>query len=1174
MLLVSGPLSLHAQPQPDAFDHLTTADGLATNSVNTIFQDAQGFMWFGTDKGLHKYDGYRFTIYRHDEDDPHSLSDDRVLAVVEDRAGMLWIGTWRGLNRFDPATQRFTRYRHDPDDPNRLNAYRILSLHEDRAGLLWVGTSSGLNRLDRTTGTFTRYLHDVQDSTSIGGNSVSRILEDQAGRLWFGTWNGGGLNRFDRATETFIRYRPQNVTYHREVFRTLDLLESAERRLAALVQVGDNQDLSQSLTLTEPTQVLVVCVGEGLTTLEDYGWIENRDGAIVWEMALAQTKHAGGAEKNLIQVDLLTLPPGAYTLRYKSDYVHAYNTWNALPPRPERWGLQVLRVTREEARHIKTYVDQYERPNALSGNVFDLYEDQRGNIWIGNGWGLDRLDPETDTFTHYGDTPNDRLSDGPAVEAIEEDRNGILWIGSGSETPPFGLDALIRFDPRTGAFHPLPNDPAHPGGFQATRVRDIYEDRTGMLWIATLSHGLYTLDSSAATFTTYRHDPREEQSLSHPVVWAVHEDRDGALWIGTEDGLNRLDRQTGRLTVYTPASKDPGSLSHHHVKALLEDRNGVLWVGTYGGGLNRFDRATETFSSYRHDPIDSTTISSDTIEGLYEDQDGTLWASTWDAGWVSGLHRFDRATGTFTRYLYDPTDSTGLGHPYIKTIYEDQSGNFWVGTGDGLDRFDRKTGRFTHYLYDTPGAVVALYEDRAGRLWLSRSDGRVYRFDRETGQAEALTGRGALPQSNVEGLVGDDAGNLWFSTADNGLLRVNPDAETVRAYDLSDGLPSLDFNRGAVYQSESGEIFFGSRDGVVAFHPEQIRDNPHAPPVVLTGFTVQSRAVPVGPDAPLRAHLSVAEAVTLTYDQNDFTFEFAALNYINTEKNRYAYRLEGYDENWIEAGTSRQARYTNIPPGDYVFRVKGSNNDGVWNEEGASIRVTIQPAFWQTAWFRLLVLAAIAGLLAAAYRYRVAHLLKMERMRLRIAGDLHDDIGSKLSSIALMSEMVRDQAPLPPDQRAELSRIGVAARQIVDTLRDIVWFIDPEHDRPGDFVEKMQRTAATMFNGTTYTFACTDGALLDGTDMERRRNVFLIYKEALHNVVTHAQAETVAITVSNGEGTFPLTVQDDGVGFDPETVAGGHGLKNMQRRADELGARLEIRSHPGEGTTISLVLPE
>ena len=869
VLMGNGPLWSSAQPQDLKFDHITTREGLATNAVNAMLQDRQGFLWFGTDAGLQRFDGYRFRLYQADPDDPRSLSSNQVLALYEDHEDVLWVGTAGGLNRFDRARERFTAYRHDPNDSLSLSDDVVSVLQEDRQGVLWVGTGEGLNRFDRAAGRFTAYRHDPGDPRSLSDDRVTVIHEDRTGVLWIGTGGEGVLHRFDPDAEAFTRYLVQD--------------------------------------LTAPAQT-----------------------------ALAESSDS-----------------------FSDHAIHA------------------------------------------------LYEDSEGVFWIGT-WrgGLYRFDRDRQTVTHYRHDPNDPGSLGSNyVSVIEEGPNGMLWLGSVVGLAPWGSHGLTRYDPRTDTFTRIPSDPTDPDSFHGRWVRAITVDRAGTLWIAASDKGINKLDLSTSRFAIYPYMPQDERNLQPDGVWAIQESRDGALWIGSDEGLDRVDRATNRITHYTHDPKDPESLSHLQVKCLLEDRDGVLWIGTWGGGLNRFDPQTETFAHYRYNPNDPNSLSSDLVDSIYEDRDGVLWVGTWSG--PAGLNRFDRETETFTRYAHNPYDSTSLGSNFVSALYEDRQGALWMGA-KGLSRFDRVTGQFTRYLPEE--FIYTIYEDAAGRLWAGGHRG-VYLVDRERGTAELFNRTIGLPEpAVVMGIVGDEAGNLWIIK--NGFIRFNPDTGSLRPYGLADGLPSLVFNRTAYAQSESGEIFLGGDGGVVAFHPEGVRDNAYVPPVVLTDFKLFGKSVSADGEAPLQVHVSVAESITLPHDQNDITFEFAALNFRHAEKNRYAYLLEGYDDTWRAVGTQRTATYTNIPPGAYVFRVKGSNDDGLWNEEGATIRLTITPPFWQRWWFYTLCVGAFLVVVVGSYRLRVRHLKQRQR-------ELAREVQTRTRELALEKQKTEAQA----EQLREMDRL-------------------------------------------------------------------------------------------------------------------------------------------------------
>jgi len=881
--IVNMPPDLYAQRNRIRFNHITIEQGLSHNSVYSIFQDSKGFMWFGTLVGLNKYDGYKFTVYTHDPDNPASLSHNAVMAIYEDRSGVLWIGTHAGgLNRFDRDTEQFIHYQHDPADPHSLGHNRVLSIYEDRSGTLWICTEGGgLNRFDRDTEQFIRYQHDPNDPKSLSGNNVTSFYEDQSGELWIGT-HDGGLNRFDRDTGQFIRYQHDPA---------------------------DLQSLSSN-------------------------WVDS------------------------------------------------------------------------------------------------FYEDPSGTLWVGNVGGLDRFDRDTGRFIHYRHDPADphSLSENK-IARMYEDHSGNLWIG----TPGQGLN---RFDRDAGQFIRYQYDPNDPQSLNDNRIRSMYRDRSGVLWIGTKTGGLNTYDRVAEQFLHYRHNRDDPQSLSHDVIYAIHEDRLGDFWIGTQGGgLNKLDRDTGQFVHYQYDPDKPQSLSDNDIRAIYEDRSGVLWIGTHDGGLNRFNRKTEQFIHYQYDPDDPQSLGSKDVSAIGEDHIGYLWVGG------DGLDRFDRETQQFRHYRHDPDDPQSLSHNGVTCIYEDQFGVLWIGTSYGLNKFDSRsswgeTEQFHQYYHnpDDPQSlsgnhVRAIYEDGSGTLWVGTAEG-LNKFDRANEIFTHYREKDGLPNDVIYGILEDDQGNLWLST-NQGISKFNSRTKTFKNYDVSDGLQGNEFNTNAYYKTRDGMMLFGGFNGFNAFYPERITDNPYIPPVVLTNFYLFNKLIRPGGDSLLQKPISETETLTLSYKDFIVSFEFAALSYVAPEKNQYAYIMEGFEKEWNYTDSTRRfVTYTNLDPGRYVFRVKAANNDGVWNEAGNSIIITITPPFWETWWFRGLMLVCLVGIVFAAHRMRVRTLESRKRQLERQVTERTQELQQEIVGRKRMEKALRESEEL--------------MHQVIDTTPTCIFVIDQD----------------------------------------------------------------------------------------------------------------------------------
>ncbi len=683
-------------------------------------------------------------------------------------------------------------------------------------------------------------------------------------------------------------------------------------------------------------------------------------------------------------------------------------------------------------------------PASLSyDQVYSIHQDQAGVLWVGtDGGGLNRYDPAQDAFIRYRHDPADPTSLGhDRAFSIYQDQSGVLWVGTDG-------GGLNRYDPARDAFVRYRHDPADPTSLSHDHVHSIYQDRSGVLWVGTWGGGLNKVGDHVRAIALYTADPLDPASLSSSDIWAIHEDHLGVLWVGTEGhGLNRYDRKEDTVIHYRHDPANPTSLADDVVWAVYEDSSNRLWIGTQSG-LSRYDRARDAFTHYRHDPADPTSLGADGIWWIHEDQLGALWVSTWSLG----LDRFDRTTGRFTHYRHDPTDPNSLSNDAVWSIYTDRSGVVWVGTEGGLNRYDSERDAFTHYRHDpddpaslSDDTAWSIYEDRSGNLWVGTEGFGLNRFDRLAKRFVRYTEQDGLANNVVYGILEDDLGFLWLST-NGGLSKFDPTTLAFRTYDARDGLQSNEFNSGAFHKSRSGEMFFGGIKGFNAFYPERITDNSTEPPVVLTSFRKFNQEV------VLDAALAEVTEITLHYADDLISFEFAALDYTASEKNQYAYQLEGLSDGWAMLGTNRSITFTNLYPGSYTLRVKGSNNDGVWNEAGLAVGLIVVPPYWQTWWFRVLGLCMFAGLLVAVYQIRIRNIRERnltleERVRQRteavsqLSGGVAHDFNNILVAMRLYGEMLEKDLPTAAgEHRQWVGEILAAVRRASDLTAQLLMF--------------------------------------------------------------------------------------------------------------------------------------
>ena len=595
----------------------------------------------------------------------------------------------------------------------------------------------------------------------------------------------------------------------------------------------------------------------------------------------------------------------------------------------------------------KTYTHDRAHAGSLADDrVFSVYGDHRGTIWVATHEGLDRFDRETETFTHFvhNDADPGSLSDS-WVWPIFEDREGTLWVGT-------FRGGLNMFDPAKSAFVHFRHTESDPRSLSDERLYSLYQDRSGIIWVGTGDHGVDRFHPRMGAFTHLTHDPADPGSLLDNNIISAFVDRAGTPWIGTRAGLDRLDPSTGKFLHSTHDPSRPGGIGDNMVQSITEDREGMLWLGTVANGLDRFDRTRGIFTHFRHDPSGRPGLSDNRVYALCEDRDGMLWIGTYGGG----LNRFDRTNGSWTVFTHNDSIGTSLGAAGVWALCEDHDGVLWIGTyGGGLDRFDPKTESFTHFRHNdgdqqslSNDLVVTLCEDRTGTLWVGTAGG-LNRMDRATGMFRRYREKDGLVNDVILGILTDDHGILWIST-DRGLSRFDPALDSFRSYGYNDGLQGDEFNQGAYARNaRTGEMYFGGANGITLFHPDSVRQNSYVPPVVLTSFTRYNTDDKEGKPIEEKG-ASVRRSITLSYKDNIATLEFAALSFTNSFRNQYAYRLEGFSDNWIQLGTDHRATFTNLDGGDYVLRVRGSNNDGVWNEQGTTLGIVVMPPWWKTRW--------------------------------------------------------------------------------------------------------------------------------------------------------------------------------------------------------------------------------
>jgi ligand-binding sensor domain-containing protein/signal transduction histidine kinase len=666
----------------------------------------------------------------------------------------------------------------------------------------------------------------------------------------------------------------------------------------------------------------------------------------------------------------------------------------------------------QKTKKFKQYRHVDGDPESLSHDIVNcIMIDRSGILWVGTADGLNKFDTNTEKFKQYRHVKwNSRSSSHNRINCILEDQFGVLWIGTdggglNSFDPQkeqfkahkndlekqggnFGDDRVMTIlGPIKGELligthdgglswfniniedrkftHGAHHDPSDPNSLSCNDVRAIYEDCFGLFWIGTLAGGVNIFNPNIR-FKLY----------STRDVRVIYEDNSSVRWIGTSNGLEKFDRTSGGFTPFKYDAYDRYSLSDSTVTSIYEDRFNKLWIGTQNG-VNILDRNTEKFINHRNKR--DFGLKNKKISSILEDRKGDIWIGTFG----DGIRKFDQDKRRFTTHFsYQENKNQSLSDDRVTQIYKDRYGELWIGTyGGGLNKFDQSNGMFFSYKTNkNPGSlsndrIQSICEDSNGNLWIGTYNG-LNKMNRKTGKFEVFHEEDGLPSDVIYGILGDNRGVIWISTV-QGLSSFNIKTRTFKNYDLDEDLQGNEFYRGAYCKSKEGEMLFGSINGFYAFFPTDMKDDTEMPKLAFTDFLIENQSV------LLKKPIYVTDSLELPYKIKFFSFEFAALHYSNPKKNRYKYKLEGFDEEWIETDyKNRRATYTNISGGEYVFRVKGSNKDGVWSKEGASIRIKIPPSPWETWWaWTLYCLAAIVILFLLGYAWYARVLKKQVRER-------------------------------------------------------------------------------------------------------------------------------------------------------------------------------------------------
>ncbi|CAN7507300.1 two-component regulator propeller domain-containing protein [Massilia sp. LjRoot122] len=958
-----------AAPRPTLrFEHLSVAEGLAQETVLAVVQDRDGFMWFGTQNGLSRFDGYRVINYRSVPGKPRSLSNSWVRVLHLDRHGRLWLGTDGGLNLYDPVTQSFTLFVPD-ETARRGNGNRhINAIVGDGRDGLWIGTNDGLQHFDTVLRRFTTWHHERGNERSLSDDNVNALALDAGGRLWIGT--GGGL----------------------------DSLATGSGSDAAAGRAQIEHHASGLGPRSNPVHALMV---DGEQRL----WVGR----------------LGGLERRALK------GPEVGTVR-------RFGAADGIGP----WWITAL------------------------------YRDAANEIWIGtHDDGLLRWRGREDSFESHRHVVTDRHSLGDnQVSALYRDRLGTFWVGT-------WYAGVSRVDLGSGGFARIVRSGNFPDTLPDNKARALLADGTGAgqkLWVGTAT-ALNHVDPATGATTVYRHEEGNPNSLGGLPASALARDRKGLLWIGSRTGLTSFDPKTRRFQRLAL----PGDADANNVRALYATPDASIWVATRGG-LHRLDPATRKIASWRHDPARSTSLADDIVRPMLQDRRGRMWIGTFD-----GLDLMDRASGRFRHFRHDPHDAASLSHDEVHALFEDSRGDVWVGTAVGLNRM------------------------------VTAGDGSVS-FVR-------YTTREGLLDDALAAILEDDDGHLWVSTT-SGISRLDPESGRWRNYTAADGLTEGAFFDSSAVRGADGVLYFGGFNGITAFDPRAIRDNRVAPRPVITGLTIFNKPVDEALPGLLKGPIEHAETVTLPADASVFSLEFSALHFAAPGRNRFAYRLDGFDRDWVQGDASKRfATYTNLDPGTYVFRLRAANKDGVWSEQVAALAITIEPPPWGTPWFRAIAVLLLVTLGYTGVRMRMSGLRRQKEQLARQVGARTEQVEQQNRMLERQTQELRDQEQRVRQQSNELARAYRALQENEEFLRQAKQRAEDATRQKSEFLANMSHEMRTPLAGVIgmLGFALRDPLLRETTreQIERGQGNAQALLAIINDLLDFSKIEAGKLSIEN-----------------------------------------------------------
>jgi len=1048
-------------------------------------------------------------------------------------------------------------------------------------------------------------------------NMIYCMLKDHKGLMWFGTQ--AGLNKFDGYKFTVYTHTindPHSIAAN----EIADLCEDKEGNLWIATMHGG---ISRYDAATESFTSY-------LPKSDDPASLSSNQTSTVYE-----DRRGNIWVGTLYGLNLLNKKSKKFT-RYLSnpkDSLSLSSSWILSINEDSKGNFWVgtengLNLMDRQTGKCKRYLhDPFKKQSIANNYVRKIFEDTDGNVWLGTKTGMDLFDRATNTFTHFGsgylNSKGKQSTD--LVNSIIQDEN-FLWVGT---------KALSLFDIKKKAYVDFIDQSHKEKNLGDFEIFSLLLDKQHILWIGSNSNGIYQYDKNLSHFSAFKLDSKNSR---YNMIWAFVEDQKSNIWIGMGAGLSYFNRADNSFTNYTHENKNRNSISGVAYTLLKPRGNNDLYIGT-DNGLDLFHPATGIFEHFAENKGD-LFLSNQMIEKLFEDSRGNIWMGTG----YEGVTVLDKEKKQFIKYRHDPKNPHSLSSDRgIAAFCEDKDGNIWIGSSNGIDVWHPATNQFTNYngknsnLSDGIISVVDLFIDRKENVWICTMENGLNRYNKETNDFTAFNEQKGLVNNVANSIIEDKRGFLWIST-NKGLVRFDPASQAFRNYSIYNGLQNEEFNSAASLLTKRGDIFFGGINGFNVFNPDSLAENKNIPPIILTGFELFNKTVIPGvKGSVLQQSISETKEIILSHEQSVFTFEFAALDYTFPEKNQYAYKLENFDKDWNYVGIKRTATYTNLDPGTYIFKVRGSNNDGIWNKDGLSIKIIITPPFWLTWWFKILAVLIIVGGVAAFYRYRVS---AINKQKIYLQLQVHEQTRQLLISTEEEQKARRgtERANMDLERKnKELEQFAyIASHDLQEPLRTTSGFVDLLQKQYHGKIDERADKYLAFISDSTARMKVLIKDLLDfsriGAKVELKEidcnitlknmladimvaireseadiqytelpvingyptEIKLLFQNLVLNAIKFRKkdiAPQVKISVKKTEGYWEFAVSDNGIGIEEEHnerifdifqrlhtrkeyAGSGIGLSHCKKIVELHHGKIWVESTPGEGSTFYFTIAQ